>query len=447
MNKPTFFHRLTDLYLGYLLTALLIFPGFGGYASITTQKSLAFLLPSTAYLLICVIGRLELALVGGPPLPKPSVLWRQLHLSQKLVFGLWLLTALSMVFTVDPATAFWGASHREGFWTLSLYYGCFLLISRLTSPKPWHLAFFAAAMSVNCLVAMLQLAGYNPLTLYPAGTTYYSAGKAYVGRLLGTVGSLTLQGAVLSLIIPALVTALLKGVGKRRFFLLIPLTLCLYLLWMIRIDAALVGVLGGILLTLPLLPRSKPWRIRLSLVLALLVLAALILVYCCGSAMPGFLAEVSAVLHGQWEDDFGSGRGYIWRRVLELIPERPLLGGGPDTLGIRLDTYYRYYNKRFDTTIRLLLDMAHNEYLNLAVNQGLPALALYLAALFSAAGSWIRHAHEDPALAVCGSAALGYCIQAFFGLSTPFTTSYLWLVLALLVSTTGPRSNKKGGSL
>lgn len=46
----------------------------------------------------------------------------------------------------------------------------------------------------------------------------------------------------------------------------------------------------------------------------------------------GAAGEFHALLHGQAEASFGSGRLRIWQEVLHLIGERPLLGGGPDTL-------------------------------------------------------------------------------------------------------------------
>ena len=150
--------------------------------------------------------------------------------------------------------------------------------------------------------------------------------------------------------------------------------------------------------------------------------------------MPDFLPEFSRVLHGEWDDSFGTNRGYIWRWTLELVPERLLFGGGPDTIGLRLDKVISRYRPVFNSSYTQVLDMAHNEYLNLLVNQGLLALLLYLTLLVAAAGKWLRLASQDTGAAVCGAAALGYCLQAFFGLSTPFTTSYLLLALALLVS-------------
>ena len=164
--------------------------------------------------------------------------------------------------------------------------------------------------------------------------------------------------------------------------------------------------------------------------------------------MGGFLYEAFELLHGRWDDRFGSGRLYIWRSVVPLVPERPLLGGGPDTLGLRTDAAFERYDETLGILIHSSIDTAHNDYLNILVNQGIPALLLYLGALTASALRWLRNGAGDPAAAICGCAALGYCIQAFFGISSPISTPYLWLALAGIDRcTTVPetRSGKKGG--
>ena len=87
-----------------------------------------------------------------------------------------------------------------------------------------------------------------------------------------------------------------------------------------------------------------------------------------------------------------------------------------------------------DLLIHSDIDAAHNEYLNILINQGTLALLAYLALLVISAKRWVSDARTSPLKAACGCAVLGYCIQAFFGISSPITTPYLWTVLAFLNS-------------
>ena len=430
------FQALTAAYLAGMLFVYLLFPGFGGYELLTVYEVKMFYWLSGAYLLLAAVIRVELWVVGAAKAPRPVDAWRGFSRPEKLVLLYWAVTGVSTLFSIDPATAFWGGGRAEGFLTITLYCGCFLLISRWGRPARWMLLLFGGAMALNCVLALVQMAGFNPFTLYPAGMTYHDANVLYAGEFLGTLGNADILSAVLCIAIPAMWTAIIVLRDRRRFFLLIPLVLCAAVLLGSFVAGGIVGVAGSVLLSIPTLPKGKNTRRRLALLMAVILLCGLAGVYFLGEQMGGFAAEASALLHGQWDDSFGSGRLFIWRNVVGLLPERLLLGGGPDTLGLRVTAAFERYDETLGVLIRSTIDSAHNEYLNILVNQGLAALLLYLAALVSAAIRWLKNAHARPAAAICGSAVLGYCIQAFFGVSSPISTPYLWIALALLTAST-----------
>ena len=144
------------------------------------------------------------------------------------------------------------------------------------------------------------------------------------------------------------------------------------------------------------------------------------------------LGESHALLHGRAEDDFGSGRIYIWKNVWQAVKERPLFGGGPDTLSRRITAYFERYDEAGHIVRRTGIDTAHNEYLNILANQGLFALLCWLGALGCSAVRFVRRAGERPAALICGSAVLGYCVQAFFGISMCLSTPFFVIAWAML---------------
>lgn len=427
--------RVTDLYLVLMLTAFLLWPGSGGYAQITYYKATAYVCLSGGYLAVML-----LFISGGKA---GSVSFKRLSVAQRLILGYWLATAFSTMAAVDHGRAFFGGPRAEGFLTISLYCGSFLLVSLFAKPRGWMLGLFAAAMSANCVLALFQLGGYNPLALYPAGMNYYDGFVRYGGQFLGTVGNVDLLSALLCVAIPVFWIALLRLEDRRRFLLLIPLGLSVSVLVLVWIEGGIVGVSGSLLLGLPVVLK-KPNQRRMAFVGAVVVLiAALTAVYVLGGRLSGFLFEAHELLYGRFDERFGSGRLYIWQECWKLVPERPLLGGGPETLGLRTQAAFERFDEALGVTLRSTVDTAHNEYLNILVNQGLLALVCYLGALMSAAAGWIRSAREHPAAAICGGGVLGYCIQAFFGISAPMTTPFFWLTLALL--TTELQKNQKEG--
>jgi len=94
--------------------------------------------------------------------------------------------------------------------------------------------------------------------------------------------------------------------------------------------------------------------------------------------------------------------------------------------------------ERYDEALGILrqtrIDAAHNEFLNILVNQGLIALASYLSALILTALHWRRSARDSIGVMLGGCAVLGYCAQSFFGLSSPITTPFFWCAWGLLCS-------------
>ena len=443
-GKDILLEKVTAVYTACMLSVFLLYPGLGGYQNITAEKWRAFLLFTGGYVGLTLLLRLELAVTGSARLPALGAVWRSMGLARKLLIAFWAVSAVSTVFSVDRSVAFWGGARYEGLLTITLYCAACLLVSRYGRPGKWMLWLFGAAMSLNCLLSLVQLAGYNPLGLYPAGMNYYDANVRYAGEFLGTIGNVDLLSAVLCAAIPAFWIAAVKLPGRDRFLLLVPLALCLAVLGKSFVAGGIVGVFVSALLTFPVLLKGK--GARTAGFAAVLCVCALGLagIYAFGGRLGGFLYEASELLHGRWDDDFGSGRLYIWRNVAELVRERPLLGGGPDTLGLRTEAAFERYDEALGILIRSSVDAAHNEYLNILVNQGLLALAAYLGALAAAAVRWVRTAAEKPASAICGGAVLGYCVQAFFGISSPISAPYLWLALGFLIGSVF--DNSQGGA-
>ncbi|QNL44062.1 O-antigen ligase family protein [Oscillibacter hominis] len=427
--RPPFPERLTALYLGLMA---LVYPLWvtGDYQTISAQKFRCFLILTGGYVLAMAVLGLEMLVLGQARCPGPRQVWNGAALPQKLIVLFWLLSAASTLFSPWRSEAVWGMTRNEGLVTLSLYCASFLLVSVFGRARMWMLYLLGASMSALAIVGLIQLTGANPFGLYPGGYSYFDAGSAYSGQYLTTIGNVDLLAALLCVVIPAFALALLRCHERERFLLTVPLALCAALAVGMRVAAGYVALLGTALILPPVLCRKK--RGWLALLSCALLCAGLAAAYFAGDALGATAGELSALLHGRVEDSFGSGRVYIWKEVLSIVPERLWFGGGPDTLSIRVAGYFERYDPALGLVLRSLIDVAHNEYLNLLANQGLLALAAYLGALAASALRWARRAASDAAAAVLGGGILCYCIQAFFGISSCITAPALWLMWGLL---------------
>lgn len=308
--------RISDLYALALLTVYALFLPLGGYERMMEGKYRAFLLLSLGYVLaMTALGAWR------------AVRWREPMCLAALAYLA--LTALSAALSPYGTAVLLGGTRRDGLLTAALYAAVFLLLARHLRPDR-RLLYAAAASAALCdLLVLVQLTGRNPLWLYPAGLNYFDGDVAYSGFYAGAAGNIDFTAFLLALCAAAMAAALVRGWSK---WLLAPLALTVWTLWQLRVAAALLGLAVTAVLGLPLL---FPRRRRAMWALTLLLTAAALALIWFFPGDGGTLSELHRLLHGEVDLTFGSSRLLIWRSLLPLIAERPLLGGGCGTLYLR----------------------------------------------------------------------------------------------------------------
>lgn len=146
----------------------------------------------------------------------------------------------------------------------------------------------------------------------------------------------------------------------------------------------------------------------------------------------GSMYELSSVLHGQMSGQFGSSRVLIWQRVLELFPERPLLGGGPGTLALRLDVTFSRYVPETGKTMTTFVDNAHNEYIGYLANIGILGLIAYMAAISFSLYKMISSRKSDSLKTAFGCGVICYWIYGLFGLGLSLVAPIFWILWGIL---------------
>ncbi|MCF0151024.1 MAG: O-antigen ligase family protein, partial [Firmicutes bacterium] len=147
----------------------------------------------------------------------------------------------------------------------------------------------------------------------------------------------------------------------------------------------------------------------------------------------GAIGELHAILHGDVQDSFGSGRIGIWKQCIAAIGQRPFLGCGPECLSqLQFTPFVR---ETASGTVTRIIDAAHNEYLNIAVCQGIPALLALLAAAAALFVQTIRKGFPKGAV-ICLCGLLFYLLQAPFGIATCYTTPLAFLAAGCALALT-----------
>ena len=137
----------------------------------------------------------------------------------------------------------------------------------------------------------------------------------------------------------------------------------------------------------------------------------------------------------QFQDSWGTHRGYIWRIGVEdyktFEPLQKLFGYGPDTFEIitRINNFEEevaLYNERFDN--------AHNELLQIFITIGPLGLIAYLGILVTFAWNAVKRNVENPYIMGAVFAVACYTMQSVVNISQPIATPVMWVLLCIAMA-------------
>ncbi|WP_320536992.1 O-antigen ligase family protein [Pseudarthrobacter sp. IC2-21] len=273
-----------------------------------------------------------------------------------------------------------------------------------------------AGASFCCLVAVVQFFfRINPMEWFQVampGFDYNGGDTPFQSRgaLLRVAGSTfhSIELAVVSAMLLPL--SIWRVIYDRRGSILLRLLSPSLLVFAIASTVSRSGILGlltGLVIFIPLLPRTpRLW----ALMAAPLALAALFL------GVPGLVSTLTGTVASSDSDPSITTRTNNFPRVEAMVSDRPWLGLGPG-------------NYIADSAIHIL----DNQYLNAAVTQGLVGLAAIMVYLILPGVSTLTAAHatRDPQLRSlagaigAGAMVAGVCSLTFDSMSFPvFALTY-----------------------
>ncbi len=173
----------------------------------------------------------------------------------------------------------------------------------------------------------------------------------------------------------------------------------------------------------------KTYRIATVSIVGVAFVAAFIFLYTY-SGTNATLVSMSHVTHGQLDDMAGWGRGFAWKKSVEMIMEKPIFGIGPDSFQLGFLKYYDEWVKISGRST--IFDYAHNDYLQMGVNTGLISLACYLGFMISLCVRSIKRIKKNPLIVIFVVGIVGYSIHVFFSFSIPILAPLFWLSCGLL---------------
>lgn len=338
-----------------------------------------------------------------------------------------LVMALADIFGVNPFKSIWSNFERmEGLVTLVHLFVLFVITSSiLTTEKLWR-RFWETSIVVSVIVglyALLQLTG----VLTP---------NQGANRLDATLGNATYLACYM--IFHIFMTAVLwvqrwyEGNGRKLWsaIALSVLSLQILILFFTSTRGAMLGLLGGVLLSsflLVLFAKNSRvvWRASAAVVAAIILLVGGFFIVKDQAWVQGIeplqrLASISL------EDNTTKARFMNWGMAWEGFKERPLLGWGQENYNIVFNQQYNpgmYAQEQW-------FDRTHNVFLDWLIAGGILGLATYLA-LFALAlvMLWRSGAFTIPERALLTGLLAAYFVNNLFVFDN--ITSYLFFVFVL----------------
>lgn len=136
-----------------------------------------------------------------------------------------------------------------------------------------------------------------------------------------------------------------------------------------------------------------------------------------------------------FNDRWGSGRGYVWKKSLwlyrQLSPFGKLFGCGPDTFGCLVD---KTIVLQMQNDTGMFFDNAHNSFLQYLVTLGFLGLGFYLLFLGVSFCRLFRNKGKNPYLFGILIATACYVTQSLVNLDVPVVTPIFWLLISIGIS-------------
>ena len=132
--------------------------------------------------------------------------------------------------------------------------------------------------------------------------------------------------------------------------------------------------------------------------------------------------DSQAIVHGKEEAEFSTGvsRMILWEMGVDYIIEKPLTGHGADVTGDEMQ------NLSNDS------DRCHCEYMNYAISFGIPAVLLYISAVFAVYLRGLLAKGKLTEINLIGlGAAMFYLISAVVGNTMYYTAPFLFILLGM----------------
>ena len=391
-----------------------------------------FYLPKVAAMIILALSFLAVLAINKIRF-KDIVQKDRINISLFIYF---ILLAASVYAAENKVFAIIGVPGRwEGLVTITLYMFLFITARLYLVPDEGLFKIILVTAIIVSIYGILQTMNFDP---FPRDVLR----ENWSSRAFSTMGNPNFLGSYIVLIIP---TSIYFYIINKNITGLTAYAILFYCLLSTGTRGAWLGTIASIMAFAAIhymyfrYSKGEFTRYIILLVITILLLA-LYNFNTEGAFIDRFLSIArdadEFLTKGDRADYSGANRGFIWKRVAELIKKRPLAGYGIENLGEAFKKYYTQDMIELWNEVRYL-DKAHNEYLHIAVTSGIPSLLVYLTFISQIILKGLFRLKNCKTALLILSSVIGYMTAAFFNISVVSVAYVYWIFLGLLAGSNG----------
>jgi putative inorganic carbon (HCO3(-)) transporter len=391
-----------------------------------------FYLPKVAAMIILALSFLAVLAINKIRF-KDIVQKDRINISLFIYF---ILLAASVYAAENKVFAIIGVPGRwEGLVTITLYMFLFITARLYLVPDEGLFKIILVTAIIVSIYGILQTMNFDP---FPRDVLR----ENWSSRAFSTMGNPNFLGSYIVLIIP---TSIYFYIINKNITGLTAYAILFYCLLSTGTRGAWLGTIASIMAFAAIhymyfrYSKGEFTRYIILLVITILLLA-LYNFNTEGAFIDRFLSIArdanEFLTKGDRADYSGANRGFIWKRVAELIKKRPLAGYGIENLGEAFKKYYTKDMIELWNEVRYL-DKAHNEYLHIAVTSGIPSLLVYLTFISQIILKGLFRLKNCKTALLILSSVIGYMTAAFFNISVVSVAYVYWIFLGLLAGSNG----------
>lgn len=336
---------------------------------------------------------------------------------------------VATIFAPNPALSIVGGAWRRSGTITELAVCAFVLLiaARFAfAPHTIELAlkFIAASCLLTAIYAIAQFLGFDPFL--PAASYHAGEGIWTIVRPPATMGNANFLATYLVYAAVSPIALLRMERSMRNVVIAAAVGFGAFAIILSGTRSGMAGLVVAIVI----LAAGLGTRVRLWILGSAVCAAAVIAVL----ATTPLGLPLKARIRWSREDPLGGGRLLLWGDGLRMFVHRPVTGFGPDGFAREFPRFQSVELSREHPDF--YQESPHNAFLDAALTNGFPGLAISLAMLglgFSAA--WMIR-KPNPRLALCLTAALaGGTVSAQFSSPVLVTQVYPLTLIAMLCAT------------